>query len=211
MKRRLLAALLFSVVVGTTSVAASPSAAQDITQDAAAVVQSLGDQAVAIVRDSSLTPGDREKRFQKMFVENFDVPTIGRFVLGRYWRTATEAQRSEFLTLFEAIIVKTYNRRFADYQGEQFSVVARRRDGDDSAIITTKMTRPSGVETVNVDWRAIRHDDKLKIVDVIIEGISMSVTQQQEFGSVVQRNGGQVEALLQTMRELVQRQKQAAR
>ncbi|MEJ0069691.1 MAG: ABC transporter substrate-binding protein [Pseudomonadota bacterium] len=132
-----------------------------------------------------------------------------RFVLGRYWRTATDPQKAEFLKLFEDMIVKTYNSRFTEYKGELFSVTGTRVDGD-SAMVTTNVVQPNGRQAVKVDWRVLKPQGKLKIVDVIIEGVSMSVTQQQEFGSVIQRSGGQIDGLLSTMRERVQQQSQAA-
>jgi phospholipid transport system substrate-binding protein len=200
----------FVLLVALVAAAPRPAPAQDLAKDAGAFVQSLGDQAIKIITDKSLSPPDREKKFHQMFVDHFDVPAIGRFVLGRYWRTASDAQKTEFLKLFEDMIVKTYNNRFNEYKGEQFLVTNSRADGD-SAMVTTNVTRPGGNAPVKVDWRVLRPQGQLKIVDVVIEGVSMSVTQQQEFGSVIQRNGGQIDSLLGTMRERIQTQGQAAK
>ena len=189
-----------------------PAAAEDFGKEAGTFVQTLGDQAIAIITDAGLSAGDREKRFHEMFVSSFDVPAIARFVLGRYWRTASDPQKDEFLKLFEDMIVKTYNNRFKDYKGEQFVITGTRGDGD-SAMVSTNVVSAQvrNGQAVKVDWRVLRPQGKLKIVDVIIEGVSMSLTQQQEFGSVIQRNGGQIDGLLATMRERIQQQSQAAR
>src|SRR5258706_8013238 len=180
MKLRRIGFVLFAVAWGAAT--PGPSAAQDLTKEAGAFVQSLGDQAIAIITDASLSVGDREKRFHEMFVGSFDVPAIGRFVLGRYWRTASDPQKAEFLKLFEDMIVKTYNNRFKDYKGEQFVIAGARPDGD-SAMVSTNVVsaQERSVQPVKVDWREIKIDGKPKIVDVVIEGVSMSVTQQQEF------------------------------
>jgi phospholipid transport system substrate-binding protein len=200
----------YVLLVALVAVAPRPAPAQELAKEAGVFVQSLGDQAIKIITDKSLSPTDREHKFHQMFVDSFDVPAIGRFVLGRYWRTASDSQKSEFLKLFEDMIVKTYNNRFTEYKGEQFVVTNTRADGD-SAMVTTNVTRPGGNQPVKVDWRVLRPQGKLKIVDVVIEGVSMSVTQQQEFGSVIQRNGGQIDSLLASMRERIQMQSQAAR
>jgi phospholipid transport system substrate-binding protein len=204
--RRVAVALLLLGVVAAPRLAP----ADEPAQEAAKFVNALGDQAIQIITDAGLSKVDREQRFKDMFVSSFDVPAIGRFVLGRYWRTANEQQRAEFLKLFEDMIVKTYNNRFSEYKGEQFQVTGSRADGD-SVLVTTNVTQPRGGQAVKVDWRVVKPQGKFKIVDVIIEGVSMSVTQQQEFGSVIQRNGGQVDGLLATMRERIQQQNQAAR
>jgi phospholipid transport system substrate-binding protein len=187
--------------------AGAPSAAPADQRgaEAAKFVQALGDQAIHIITDPQLTKADRASRFKTMFVDGFDVPAIGRFVLGRYWRTANDKQRAEFLTLFQDMIVATYTNRFSEYKGEQFQVTGSRADGD-SVLVGTNVTQQKGGPPVKVDWRVLGAPGKFKIVDVIIEGVSMSVTQQQEFGSVIQRNGGQIDGLLATMRERIQQQ-----
>jgi phospholipid transport system substrate-binding protein len=206
---RLIGIALLTAALGAVATVPRPAVAQDLAKDAGGFVQKLGDQAIQIITDKSLTATDREHRFHDMFVTSFDVPAIGRFVLGRYWRTATDPQKNEFLKLFEDMIVKTYNNRFTEYKGEVFMVTGTRADGD-SAMVTTNVAQPSGRQPIKVDWRVLKPKGELKIVDVVIEGVSMSVTQQQEFGSVIQRNGGQIDGLLATMRERVQQQSHAA-
>lgn len=205
-----LAALVLLVGLGLASAPVRPAIAQDITKEAGAFVQSLGDKAIQIITDKSLDAKAREARFHDMLVDSFDVPGIGRFVLGRYWRSASEAQRAEFLKLFQAMIVKTYAGRFNEYKGEQFTVTGAHQDATGGAMVSTVITQPNGRPPVKVDWRVQLPEGKLKIVDVIIEGVSMSVTQQQEFGSVIQRHGGQLDGLLATMRERVQQQNAAS-
>jgi phospholipid transport system substrate-binding protein len=208
-KLRLIGIALLVAALGVGAAVTRPAAAQDFTKDASAFVQSLGDQAIEIITDKSLDPVGREQRFHAMFVTSFDVPAIGRFVLGRYWRTATDAQKAEFLKLFEDMIVKTYNSRFTEYKGEQFQVTSARADGE-NALVTTAIAQPGGRPAIKVEWRVLQLQGKPKIVDVVIEGVSMSITQQQEFGSVIQRNGGQIDGLIATMRDRVQQQSQAA-
>jgi hypothetical protein len=56
---------------------------------------------------------------------------------------------------------------------------------------------------VAVDWRIRSRGDALKVIDVAVEGVSMSVTQKSEFSAVIQRGGGDIEALLQSLRQRV--------
>jgi phospholipid transport system substrate-binding protein len=202
--------IVLLTVVGSVLGTVPPSVAgQDISIEASTFVQALDDKAIEIATGKNLDAGARERRFHDMFVSSFDVPAIGRFVLGRYWRTATDAQKTEFLALFERMIVKTYSARFATYTGEQSTITGTRADGD-SATVSSTFAQLNGTP-VNVDWRVVKTEGKLKIVDVMVEGVSMSVTQQQEFGSVIQRGGGQIEGLLAAMRERAQQPNRAAR
>ncbi|MBI3515520.1 MAG: ABC transporter substrate-binding protein, partial [Proteobacteria bacterium] len=138
-KIRHLAIGLLTLACG--AIAPWPAPAQDIAKDAAALVQALGDDLLEVIANNTLTSADREARFHEMLVDRTDMPTIGRFVLGRHWRTATDAQKAEFLGLFEDLVVKMFNRRVSDYRGERFAIAGARVDGD-SVLVTTGITGP---------------------------------------------------------------------
>ena len=42
---------------------------------------------------------------------------------------------------------------------------------------------------------------KPQIVDVIIEGVSMSLTQRSDFDSVIQRGGGKIDPLIEHLKK----------
>lgn len=166
-----------------------------------AFVQGLGEKALSILADKSVTEAETKATFKKMMNENFDLTAIGRFVLGRYWHSATPAQQQEYTTLFHRMVEKIYTDRFSLYSGETFNVTGSRADpnGGDTMVLS-QVVRPQG-PPVNVEWRVRKVDGKPKILDVVVEGVSMSVTQRAEFASVIQRGGGQLDALLQMMRD----------
>ena len=64
------------------------------------MISTLGSRALEVLGKGASQP-ERVARFRELLREDFDVPGIGRFVLGRYWNTATEEQRTEYLKLFE--------------------------------------------------------------------------------------------------------------
>jgi phospholipid transport system substrate-binding protein len=176
------------------------SARADGVDAAIGFIQKLGDRAVSTIAATEKDEDERLRQFRGLLNENFDVPGIGRFVLGRYWRVATPEQRDEYLKLFEESIIRTYARRFSDYSGETVEVERARRDGDDFILVESRIQRPTG-GPVAVTWRLLGEGESFKIVDVVVEGVSMSVTQRSDFASVIQSGGGNIEALLKVMRE----------
>lgn len=164
-------------------------------------IQKLGDDAIAVLADKALTPEAREEKFRNLMRSNFDLKTIGRFVLGRNWNAATAEQRDEYVNLFEALVVKTYSNRFTLYTGEGFEVLSSTPEGKRDYIVNSQITRPDGGPPVAVAWRVREKDGSFGIIDVMVEGVSMSVTQRQEYAAVIQRNGGDLEALLALMRK----------
>lgn len=169
------------------------------TADPAAVINNLGNRALEVLGKNA-TPAQRVARFHELFREDFDVPGIARFVLGRYWKTATPEQQEEFVKLFEDYIALVYSNQLAAYSGETLRVTGSRTSAED-AIVASEIIRPTGAPPVKVDWHLTDRNGAYKISDVTVDGISMAVTQRSEFASVIQRNGGQVANLIAQLRE----------
>src|SRR5215831_13838924 len=91
--------------------------------DPAGVINNLGNRALEVL-GKNVSPSQRVARFHQLFREDFDVPAIARFVLGRYWRSATEAEQQEFVKLFEDYIALAYANRLAEYSGETLKVLS---------------------------------------------------------------------------------------
>lgn len=194
MHRSLLAGIF--VLFATASNAAPPAVNP---ADAVAFMNQLWDRAVEVLNKKA-DPAVREARFRELFHEDFDCPGIARFVLGRYWRAASEDEQREFVKLFEDYAVYVYTARLGDFGGETFKIRGSRSDGD-GVIVSTEVISPGAQTPLKLDWRLGYDNGAYKINDVIVEGISMMVTQRSEFSSVVQRNGGQVGSLIAMMRE----------
>ncbi|MEE9209113.1 MAG: ABC transporter substrate-binding protein, partial [Kiloniellales bacterium] len=179
--------------------AARPTGAAE-TADPAQFVRDFSDQALTVLADTGLAGETRERAFRGLLTAGFDVKTIGRFVLGRYWRRATEAERDEFGRLFEDLIVATYTRQFASYSGQTLKVEDARQRDDKSALVASRIVRAEG-EAILIDWRLLRRGQSWRIVDVVVQGMSMALSQRSEYAAVIKSSGGRVEGLLVKLRE----------
>ena len=195
MTRRLFPAILW-LLIGSASLTTASNA---VAADASVFMNKLWDQTVEVLSKKSPS-AERLARFRQLFQADFDVPGIARFVLGRYWRSASEQEQQEYLKLFEDYVVFVYGTRLSSFNGETFKVRGSRTD-DSGTIVSTDIISPKGEAPIKVDWRLITDHGSFRINDVIIEGISMLVTQRSEFASVIQRHGGHVGELLAMMRE----------
>ncbi len=194
-------AALFILLSMATVFAAASTPAQTF-------VESLSKVAISTLTKRELTSAERDHRFRVLLNQNFDVPAIGRFAIGRYWRTASVDQQQEYLRLFESVIVGTYSARFSKYSGQTIQTTGIKKEVD-SVLVSSKMISPDGSEPVMIDWRLKPDGDSFKIVDLIVEGVSMSTTQRSEFSSVIERNGGNVESLLNVLRKKTEKRAQA--
>lgn len=190
--RRVLLVLILLVAPALVAVAAPGPASKFISQ--------LGSDALRMLADKA-TPDKREAEFRRLFLKNFDVDTIARFVVGNYWRSAGDAERAEFRKLFEDYVVAAYVARLSTYSGEQFQVKDEIAAGDD-IVVNSTIIRPSG-PPVRVEWRVRNGSDGPRIIDVIVEGVSMAITQRSEFSAVMQQGGKGLASLNDKLRAKV--------
>ena len=174
----------------------------ELVKGAKSFIQSVADRGLSFLANDELTFDERKKEFRSLLLDSFDIRTIGRFSIGRYWRKATREQRAEYLELFREMIIQVYSSRFDEYSGQVLEVTNARPEGEKDAIVTTKIVSENAADVI-VRWRVRFSDNKYQIVDVIIEGVSMLVTQRSDFAAVIQRGGGEVEVLLEHLREKV--------
>lgn len=167
-------------------------------------IQSLGDRAIAVIANKTITATQRSDKFRQILQDSFDLMTIGRFVIGRSWNAATAAQQQEYMKLFEALVIKSYGDRLTLYTGEGFQVMSTRSESEKDFIVGSQITHPDGSQPTVIDWRVRQKNGKFGVIDVVVEGVSLSVTQRQEYSAVIQRNGGQIDPLLALMRQQLQ-------
>lgn len=175
------------------ALAAFPAAADD---GARAFIRDLAHKAVASLTGRDMPQAERERAFRSLLVAHFDVEQIGKWALGRYWRIATPAEQKEYQALFQDFIVTTYSQRFREYTNEQLEVteVVKAMDEDGGLVVHSHITRDQP-KPIRVDWR-LSTANGYKVVDIVVEGVSMVQTQRSEFSSVIVRGGNKVQSLL---------------
>ena len=192
-KRRILFVLVSALL--TTAVMALPTQNQAKAATAAspeAFIDNLVASALKAITGGG-SQADREKAFRTLLDANFDVPRISRFVLGRYWNTASDADKQQYLPLFETYVVRAYANRFSDYAGETVKVTGTRPQGD--LTVVSSQILENGAPAIKVDWVVRKDGDDYRISDVSVEGVSMVLTEKQQFAAVMDHDGGGVAGL----------------
>lgn len=158
------------------------------------VVQRLVDQLWQLLAEQGGDEIDQQDLIA-VLEEGTDLTLLGRLVLGRYWRQANPRQRTAYLRLFRRYMVQTFVQRLRQYVGNDpgepgaaFQVVASRPVGSRDILVQSRLLPPNS-QPLRVDWRLRERPDGPVIIDLIIEGISLLVTQRSEFAAVLERNG----------------------
>jgi phospholipid transport system substrate-binding protein len=186
-------ALVYGVLVALALLVAQPAVAADAGAAMSHVQRLLAEgQRVA-------GGGDREAALGRLLDRDFDVELIARTALGPAYGRMSDAERNEYQALFREHVILSVVRQVVLTPIQDVVIIeARDLPGPDSLIGTRVVDGQGRVRLAN--WRVRDQGGRPKIVDVVVDGVSLATTRADELRSVLQRNGGQVPALLAALR-----------
>ena len=159
-------------------------------------IDKLADKILQDVVSADKTQTEKETLFRQAFVEAVDLKSVGQFVLGTAWKKASEEEKNNFLNAFTDLTVKTWGERFNLYTGQEI-IFEGSRNAERKQIYVDSVIQDK--EPVEVIWRLRPYQDTYKIVDIIVEGVSMVSTYRNDYRSFLQQNGNSVSALTQEL------------
>lgn len=185
------------IVAAPSAYAAAPSASAAKT-----FINDSGQKLVGIINGPGST-SEKSAQLRALVNNIVAVNQIGKFVLGRYWQVATPAQRSEYMQLFHQTLAYNITTQIRAYKGVTFTT-GRATPGPEGEMVSTEVSR-QGQSPAHVQWVVDDVGGQPKIVDVVVEGTSLRVTERSEYSSVINDHGGQVSALLDAMKQQLAR------
>ncbi len=166
--------------------------------DPARFVSDLASRALAAMQSGD-TVAAKQELFRQLFHQYFDVEACAHSALGPYWTNATAQQRQEFVKLYEDYVVIGYSAHLGALGGESFKVVGSQPDKE--SVIVASRIEINGAAPIRVNWQLDSTNRGYKVTDIIVNGISMASAQHSDLVSVIQRNNGNMSALLVALRE----------
>ncbi len=182
--------------------AAGPRAWAQGTGEATNFVVKLGNDLVAIINGAG-SYDDKKRRLQPVIEAVVDVDGIARFCLGRFARTATPAQVTEFTRLFHDVLMNNIFGKIGEFQGVTFNPTTTTQREQD-ILVGTLIKRPNQ-QPNTVQWVVTQVSGRMKIVDVVAEGTSLRLTQRSDYAAYMQRNNNDVDALIGAMKQQIAR------
>ena len=150
----------------------------------------LDRRATAPFKDASLGEDQRVEAVRRLVDETFDTAKIGKFVLGVNWRRATAEQKAAFLEVFAEVNLQRFLPLFTKYIDHTFKVDKVRQDERKATVhFVTSIITQGDNPPITVEWRLIEKDGRLRIIDVVAEGVSMVLTLRNEYASVIKTSG----------------------
>lgn len=202
MKRLLLTfALICMTVITANATTVSKEKAEN-------VVSNLSGEALSFlssINDKEWDAAAVEQKFATLLEEYFNVDYIGKASLGQYWRKANSSERKRYLDTFRENIIKVYSLRFKDYKEQTIKVVKSSVRGRGDVIVFSKILSGDGEQPpLDLDWRVrLQKDGSYRIIDLTVAGVSMLITQKNEYKAIIEKNGGKISALIDELRKAI--------
>ena len=196
--RRTLLAMTAAPFIGSVVGGRSLALAAVDADGASAFVKNTGDQLVAII-NSAGNEHQKRAQFARIVDASVDVDGIARFCLGRYWRQASADQQHRFIAAFHVMLVTNITCKLGEYQGARFTAGAAQRRVDGQIVPTTFERR--GEHPERVEWLIADVGGAPLIEEMITVGISLRLTQRNDYEAFLSNNGNNIDILIRTIEQ----------
>jgi phospholipid transport system substrate-binding protein len=207
--RSLTRAAFLATMTGAMVLAAAPSAHAARNTDAEQYVQESAANALRTLGDRSVSASSRQQTFQTLMTRFADMPRIANYVLGRYGQQlrADPALRTQWNSAFQQYAIAVYEDRLERYSGSAIRVTgSTERVAGRDVIVMSEIAPRGQARALPVQWRLMRSGEVWKVVDVslVIEGneIWLAQQQQRDFLASLDRNNGDIRALMSEVQGL---------
>jgi phospholipid transport system substrate-binding protein len=192
-RRGLLGGFAFAALLGL----AGPVSAQAGAQ-ASALVTSLAAELTKLV-NSGKSQAQIYAGFEAILARYADTTAVAGSVLGPPWRQASAGQKQQFVSAFRSYLARKYGAQFREYQNAKISVTGIKDGGKAGVLVQTVVARP-GQGNIAVDWQVSDRSGSPKVVNLVIEGVSMLANERAEIGAMLEASRGDVDGLIVELR-----------
>lgn len=180
MKHRILTAL------AALFVAYAPAAYAGSAEGAQSFIDGVAKEVLDVLK----TDKGKDQKMSAMegiFSSAVDIPQVGKYVLGKHWREASAEQQKAYIDAYQPFVIRNYAGKLTKYSGQSYKLKNARASGSDY-VVTMEILDP-GNPSVFVDYRVRDYGSRYRVIDIAVEGVSLSQTQRSEFNSIVSSKG----------------------
>ena len=166
-------------------------------------IQSIVDEASqALV--TNVTKEEKMDKLKSIAIKSVDIKGIGLYSLGSHRKNLSDGQKEEYNDLFRKYFLKSFASRLSDYTDPKINVLSQKKLNEKYTMVSSLLVATGKTPEVKIDWRVYtKNPDQPLIRDLIIEGLSLAKTQKEEFNSVIQSNGGDINALFLNLKNFI--------
>ena len=152
----------------------------------------------------------KEKKMEILKIiakETVDIKGIGYYSLGSYKKTISDKKKAEYFEIFEKYFLKSFSSRLAEYTDPRIRVDSQKKLSDKYTMVSSTLLATDKKPEIKIDWRVVtKNPNKPLIIDIVIEGVSLAKVQKEEFNSIIQNNDGEINSLLNNLKEFAEKE-----
>ena len=166
-------------------------------------VQSVANEA-SLILTKNFTKEQKKEKLKSIAKKTVDFRGIGYYSLGAHRKNLSDDKKKEYLDVFKKYFLKSFSSRLAEYTDPKIRVESSQKLNEKYTIVSSILLATDKRPEVKIDWRIVtKNPDKPLIIDVVIEGVSLAKVQKEEFNSIIQSNDGDINALLTSLKEFI--------
>jgi phospholipid transport system substrate-binding protein len=149
----------------------------------------------------NLSKEERIEELKKIAKDTVDIRGIGFYSLGSHRKGLSDEKKEEYSKVFENYFMTSFSSRLAEYSNPVIEVNSKEKINENYTLVSSTLVATEKRPAIKIEWRIYTKNPKKPLIrDLIIEGLSLARTQKEEFNSIIQSDGGDVEALLANLR-----------
>lgn len=152
-------------------------------------VQSTADEVLVVLKNSSLDSDTKISKIEEIAYARFDFDTISKLVLARNWKKMSPEQREKFIREFKKHLSVTYGKNVDSYANETIEITDDREEARGDHTVKTKIVRGSAAEDILVDYRLRKKNGEWRVIDVVVERISLVSNFRSQLKEIISRDG----------------------
>jgi phospholipid transport system substrate-binding protein len=167
-------------------------------------VQAEVNKVLEVLRNKSLKEEVKRENLRVIYSEMFDQEELSKWCLGRNWNKLSEAQRKEFLPLFQQVLEKTYGDRILAYSDEKIVFDKEVPIANNRVEVQTRAITKS--KQIPMNYRVFKDNSGTwKVYDIVVENVSLVMNYRSQFNEILAK--GTPDELLEILRKKVKGQK----
>ncbi|MEO0503859.1 MAG: ABC transporter substrate-binding protein [Pseudomonadota bacterium] len=132
--------------------------------------------------------------FERIFARYSDTSYIAAYAMGVDGRRASNGQKRAFSKAFQGYISRKYGKRFREFIGGRLEVNDVRQVKNWYEVRTTAFLR--GESPFTVTFHVSDRSGQPLFFNMFIEGINLLLTERTEVGALLDRNSGDIDAMI---------------
>lgn len=185
---------VLALAAGAAMTFAAGGASALTTADAETFVKGVVEDLRKLIDDDRKGP-EGAAEFLSLLERKAALDAVGKFAIGRTWRDMNESQQAAYLKAFRSFISNTYQNRFDEYNGEDVKVGGAIDAGAKGVLVKSTLVRPNN-KPIAIEWLVTDRTGAPLLADITFEGVSLAVTLRENFGSVLEKNQGDVDKFI---------------